>query len=92
MGLKVAEEVGMKAFRSTVPAGSLCFIPAGFVCVERTLGGQLVSGWRAHCIEGAHVADAFNELLPALRASGSAKVVDIIEQTKGCINKHTGKS
>ena len=61
-GLSIAEQCGMKAFRGTVPAGSLCFIPAGFATVERALGSEAVQGWRTALIEGPNVLESLSVL------------------------------
>ena len=56
-GIAIAEKVGVTAFRGTSSAGSLMFVPAGFVCVERALGSEAAYGWRTSVIESKGVVD-----------------------------------
>ena len=37
---------GLAAYRGTCPAGSLCYIPTGYIVCERTLNGAVSMGWR----------------------------------------------
>jgi hypothetical protein len=54
-GLQMAEEAGMKAFRGVSGSGSVIFIPAGFVVVERGIGSDMVVGWRLQICEDPDV-------------------------------------
>ena len=72
-GLAVAAELGMKAYRATVGAGTVMFVPAGYAVVERALGSDAVSGFRTHIIDGPEVLDAVTVVEEALLKFTSAE-------------------
>lgn len=57
-GLKLAVDKGMKAYRFTAGPGSMVFIPAGYVAVERAIGTEGCTGFRLHIIENENVLNA----------------------------------
>jgi len=71
-GLAAAEKCEMKAFRATVPAGSVLFTPSGFACVERGLGVEVVQGWRLHIAEGESVLQSVSTLEEKFKTYSSA--------------------
>ena len=66
-GLSLADKIDVvEAYRATVHAGSLMYIPSGYIFSERTVGGQLCLGWRMSCVESSHAADV---VIPHLKST-----------------------
>ena len=80
----VAGVEGLVAHRGTCPAGSLLYIPTGYIICERTLNGALSLGWRCSIVESPHALSTMSELL---RSGGfgpkSAKVLEKLAKELG---------
>ena len=75
-GLVVASELeGMAAYRATVGAGSVLFLPAGTMFSERTVGGQFAYGWRTSVVEHADVLTTLQGWCASAGGNGKGKKV-----------------
>lgn len=62
-GLALLSELeGLTAFRTTLTAGSLCFVPSGYIWSERTVGGQFCYGWRTSIVESKGAVKVLDKL------------------------------
>ena len=72
-GLKFAVDGGMKAFRFTAGPGSMVFVPAGWVTVERAIGVEGCTGVRMCIIEDANVLSAVSPVEAILSSYSGAE-------------------
>ena len=89
-GLKIASEQGMKAYRFTAGPGSMVFIPAGYVTVERAIGIEGCTGVRLHIIEDEKVLTAVSPVEDILRAystSDESRALKSFEDVKASLVK-----